>query len=107
MHASCGRAGCLCSRPRGRPVGGEDFRIGLLTWASCEGAIPGSDEFDPLVRGLIDLGYKPGETITIECRSAGQHHDHLAAAAAELVKDSGGRDRQQFGASGARRPQGH
>ena len=35
--------------------------------------------------GLRDLGYKPGETVTIECRSAGRHYDQLAWAATELV----------------------
>ena len=61
-------------------------RIGLLAWSSCEGDIPGGGEFDPFVRGLIDLGYKPSETIRLECRSAERRHDHLAAAAAELAR---------------------
>ncbi len=55
----------------------QTSRIGLLVWSSCE---------EPsFLRGLRDLGYKPGETITIECRNAGGHYDGLAAAAAELV----------------------
>ena len=54
-------------------------RIGLLAWSSCD--IP-----SPFLRGLVELGYKPGETVTIECRSAGGHDDGLAAAAAELVR---------------------
>jgi hypothetical protein len=38
-------------------------RIGILAWSSCESHL--------FLRGLRDLGYKPGETVTIECRSAG------------------------------------
>ena len=41
-------------------------RIGLLAWSRCE---------EPLfLRGLEELGYRPGETVTVECRSRyGQH----------------------------------
>jgi putative ABC transport system substrate-binding protein len=53
-------------------------RIGLLAWSSCESPI--------LLRGLTDLGYKPGETLMIECRKANGSHDGLPKAAAELVK---------------------
>jgi len=52
-------------------------RIGLLAWSSCE--------WPRLLRGFTDLGYKPGETLTIECRNAGGHYAGLPAAAAELV----------------------
>jgi putative ABC transport system substrate-binding protein len=52
-------------------------RIGLLAWSSCD---------EPLfLRGLNELGYKPGETVTIECRDAGGNYDGLPPAAAELV----------------------
>lgn len=63
-------------------------RIGLLAWSSCEGppSVPGLGEFEPFVRGLGDLGYKPGETVTFECRAAGKRYDGLATAAAELAK---------------------
>jgi len=54
-------------------------RIGLLAWSSCD--IPPS-----FLRGLVELGYKPGETVKIECRNAGGHDDGLAAAAVELVR---------------------
>jgi len=54
-------------------------RIGHLAWSSCEKA-PSA-----FLSGLRDLGYKPGETVTIECRNAGERYDRLAAAAAELV----------------------
>jgi putative ABC transport system substrate-binding protein len=54
-------------------------RIGLLRWSSCN--------TDPsFLRGLVELGYKPGETVTIECRSAGGHDNGFATAAAELVQ---------------------
>jgi putative ABC transport system substrate-binding protein len=63
-------------------------RIGLLTWSSCEGppSVPGLGEFEPFVRGLGDLGYKPGETVTIDCRAGGKSYAGLATAAAELVR---------------------
>ena len=57
-------------------------RIGFLAWSTCEWALRAGS---PFLRGLRDLGYKPGETVTIECRSAGGHDDGLAVAAAELV----------------------
>ena len=54
-------------------------RIGLLRWSSCN--------INPsFLSGLVELGYKPGETVTIECRSAGGHDGGFAAAAAELVR---------------------
>ncbi len=57
-------------------------RIGYLKWSPCKTPSSASKYF---LRGLGDLGYKPGETVTIDCRSAGRHDDGLAAAAAELV----------------------
>jgi len=55
----------------------ETPRIGLLAWSSCE--------WTSLFRGLRDLGYKPGETLTIECRSAGGNLNNLSTATANLV----------------------
>ena len=55
-------------------------KIGYLGWA--EGNAAGSRS----CFGLRELGYRPGETITIECRTAGSHDSGLAPAAAELVK---------------------
>jgi putative ABC transport system substrate-binding protein len=54
-------------------------RIGLLAWdrSDCD--------YPPFSRGLADLGYKPGETIMIECRSADNSYDGLTTAASELV----------------------
>ncbi len=40
----------------------------------------------PFMRGLGEFGYKPGETVTIECRSAEGRYEDLAAAAADLVR---------------------
>ena len=55
-------------------------RIGFLGWAE------GECGEQPFLLGLRELGYRPGETITIECRTAGSHDSGLAPAAAELVK---------------------
>ncbi len=57
-------------------------RVGYLAWSSCEWL---SNLDEPFLRGLVDLGYKPGETVIIECRSANGHNEGLATAAAELV----------------------
>ena len=57
-------------------------RVGYLAWSSCEWL---SNLDEPFLRGLTDLGYKLGETVIIECRSANGHNEGLATAAAELV----------------------
>ncbi len=57
-------------------------RIGYLVWSSCEWALRAESTF---LLGLRDHGYTPGETITIECRSAGKDYNGIALAAAELV----------------------
>jgi putative ABC transport system substrate-binding protein len=54
-------------------------RIGVLAFWSCE------RETASLEPGLRELGYKPGDTVTIECRSADGSYDILPAAAAELA----------------------
>jgi putative tryptophan/tyrosine transport system substrate-binding protein len=54
-------------------------RIGLLSWSSCAN-LPA-----PLMSGLVDLGYIPGKTLIMECRSAEQSYDRLLPAAEELV----------------------
>jgi putative ABC transport system substrate-binding protein len=60
-------------------------RIGVLEWSSCEESwltkISG-----PFMRGLEEFGYKPGETVTIECQGADRSYDGLAKAAADLVR---------------------
>jgi ABC-type uncharacterized transport system substrate-binding protein len=42
--------------------------------------------FLAFLEGLRSLGYKPGENITIECRSAEGKHERLDALAAELIQ---------------------
>jgi putative ABC transport system substrate-binding protein len=60
-------------------------RIGVLAWAPCEesGLADKSGSFQS---GLSEFGYKQGETVMIECRSAGRRYDGLATAAADLVR---------------------
>jgi putative ABC transport system substrate-binding protein len=55
--------------------------IGVLQWSPCDPI----DENSPFRNGLRDLGYKPGENIKIECRSADGQEDQLPVAAAELA----------------------
>jgi putative ABC transport system substrate-binding protein len=57
-------------------------RIGLLSWSSCE-RLPTA-----LMAGLGELGYIPGKTFTLECRSSEQSYDRLLPAAEELVRAS-------------------
>jgi putative tryptophan/tyrosine transport system substrate-binding protein len=63
-------------------------RIGVLAWSPCD--IPlylrHQGEFGLFIGGLVDLGYKPDETVMIACRSAGRRYDRLIAAADELVR---------------------
>ena len=60
-------------------------RIGVLSWSPCDATYL-TRLSGPFLRGLSELGYKPGETVTIECRSADRRYDGLATAAAELAK---------------------
>jgi len=55
--------------------------IGLLAWYPCDPI----DENSSFRVGLRDLGYKPGENVRIECRSANRQYDQLPVAAAELA----------------------
>ena len=57
-------------------------RVGLLTWQSCDKAMSSAS---PFLRGLGELGYQQGETVAIECRSAGSHDLGLAPAATETT----------------------
>jgi hypothetical protein len=53
--------------------------IGWLDfWPNCDAS--------SLESGLKDLGYIPGTSVVIDCRSADQRYDRLPTAAAELVK---------------------
>ena len=54
-------------------------RIGFLAWAD------GECDDQSFLLGLRELGYRPGETVTIECRTAGGQ-TALAAAVAELAR---------------------
>ena len=61
----------------------ETPRIGYLAWSSCEWF---SDLDEPFLRGFTDLGYKPGETVMFECRSAERRTSGLDTAATALVE---------------------
>jgi putative ABC transport system substrate-binding protein len=52
--------------------------VGWLAWARC-----GTASFE---NGLRDLGYVPGTSVIIECRSAGGRYERLPMAAEELVR---------------------
>lgn len=59
-------------------------RIGLIQWTSCdEPAL--SRGYGPFFEGLVEYGYHPGETILVDCRSAGSEYAGVGAAAAALV----------------------
>jgi putative tryptophan/tyrosine transport system substrate-binding protein len=59
------------------PLSAQTPQIGLLAWSDCDQPL--------LLRGLEELGYRPGDTITIECRSADRNYDGLTKAASDLV----------------------
>ncbi len=62
-------------------------RIGLVAWWPCDMPYAGaSSEFGSFMRGLRKLGYRVGETVSINCRSAGRRNSGLATAAAELAQ---------------------
>lgn len=58
-------------------------RIGYLSWSHCETPNSAGKFF---TNGMRDLGYKPGETIIFECRSAREVDAGLLTAATELVE---------------------
>ncbi len=64
-----------------------------------------SSEFGSFMRGLRELGYKLGETVSIDCRSAGRRNSGLADCGSRTGAASRGRDRYDVPASGTRRPQ--
>jgi putative ABC transport system substrate-binding protein len=53
-------------------------RIGLDFWPGCDSS--------SLESGLKELGYIPGTSVIIDCRSADGRYERLPTAAAELVK---------------------
>ncbi|CAN7675142.1 ABC transporter substrate-binding protein [Phyllobacterium sp. LjRoot231] len=68
-----------------QPFAAETPRIGILTYGSCDPVVYRS-EFSSFLSGLEELGYKEGETVSIECRSADRQYDKLRNAADELVR---------------------
>ena len=60
-------------------------RIGMLSWSPCEESWI-MDSAGPFFRGLDEFGYKPGENVIVECRSAARRYENLAVAAADLVR---------------------
>lgn len=60
-------------------------RIGILSYFDCS-QDPVHGEFGAFFQGLEELGYKQGETFTIECQGAGNSYDGLAAAARKLLE---------------------
>lgn len=54
--------------------------IGYLTWWNCDRQID-----KHFLDGLRHYGYEPGESVKIECRSAGQHDAGFVTATEELV----------------------
>jgi len=68
--------------------GGSIPRIGLLTWFNCD--VPQYlrelGEFGPFVRGLRELGYNVGQTLTLECHGGNKTYDGLAKAAIEVAQ---------------------
>lgn len=60
-------------------------RIGVLAWSSCDaGAL--ENLFGPFFLGLAELGHRLGESLHVECRSAGGRYEGLEEAAAELAE---------------------
>jgi putative tryptophan/tyrosine transport system substrate-binding protein len=62
---------------------GHAFRVGFLSTASASSAAPRVEAF---TRGLRELGYIEGQTITIEYRWAEGRDERLPALAADLVR---------------------
>jgi putative ABC transport system substrate-binding protein len=65
---------------RAREAGDHSRRIGLLSGAALDSNLTAAFE-----QGLRDLGWRIGQDITIEYRSAEGHFDRLPRLAAELV----------------------
>ena len=53
-------------------------KVGLLAWGGCDAP--------HLIAGLKELGRIPGETMTIECRTAGARDEGFLPAAVELAR---------------------
>jgi len=85
IYLACALVVILPALAAGQSLSKTMPRIGVLAWAPCEEAWL-ADISGPFMRGLGELGYKPGETVTIECRSAGRRYEGLGKAAADLVR---------------------
>jgi putative ABC transport system substrate-binding protein len=85
IYLACALVVILPALAAGQSLSKTMPRIGVLAWAPCEEAWL-ADISSPFMRGLLELGYKPGETVTIECRSAGRRYEGLGKAAADLVR---------------------
>jgi ABC-type uncharacterized transport system substrate-binding protein len=79
LEAACALTIALPTFAAAQAPPAEMPRIGVLAFWSCERE---TAELEP---GLREFGYKPGETVTIECRSADGSYDILPTAAADLA----------------------
>jgi putative ABC transport system substrate-binding protein len=80
---------CTCAPVDAQPSNRHQ-QIGLLNYQPCNlsAYLQGHGEFGQFVSGLMELGYKPGESIELTCRSAENHYDRLGAATDELLQSS-------------------
>jgi ABC-type uncharacterized transport system substrate-binding protein len=61
-------------------------RIGFLGWTPCETSLTSPQgEWTFILKGLAELGYRPQDNVTIECRSANGHFEQFGSAASELA----------------------
>jgi putative tryptophan/tyrosine transport system substrate-binding protein len=88
LYLTCALAMALPGLAAAQSPSARMPRVGLLAWSPCDtpSFARGDGEFGSFMHGLGEFGYSPGETVTIECRSAGGRYDSLEAAAAELVR---------------------
>jgi len=85
LYVTCALAVACSTSAVGQSPTESTPRVGLLTWSSCDERSVNAD-FRPFLDGLSERGYKPGETVVYECRSAGEHDRGFATAAAALVQ---------------------
>jgi len=57
--------------------------IGFLSYLSRDDI---ADRLQAFARGLSEMGYVEGQTVTIDFRSANEHYEQFPAMAAELVQ---------------------
>jgi ABC-type uncharacterized transport system substrate-binding protein len=61
-------------------------RIGFLGWTPCEAAMASAQgEWSSVLKGLAEFGYRPGDNIAIDCRSANGRFEQFGLAASELA----------------------